>query len=288
MYPSTFSIVARDTATGECGVAVASKFLAVGAVVPWARAGAGAVATQAWANLSYGPDGLALLESGLGASDVVARLTGADERRETRQLGIVDASGRSAAWTGKECMPWAGHRTGDGYTCQGNILTGEAVLAEMAVVFERTAGPLPERLLAALEAGQAAGGDSRGQQSAAIYVAKEKGSYGGYLDRYVDLRVDDHPAPVDELRRLLDLHRLYFGTTAADRLTRLEGNVTRMVQEMLAKAGFYAGAIDSVYGPATKEAFRRWCGVENFEERWREDEFVDREILSFMRKKYGF
>jgi uncharacterized Ntn-hydrolase superfamily protein len=288
VHPSTFSIVARDATTGECGVAVASKFLAVGAVVPWARAGAGAIATQAWANLSYGPDGLALLESGLGAADVVARLTAADDRRETRQLGVVDASGQSAAWTGKECMPWAGHLTSDGFTCQGNILTGEAVVHAMAATFERTAGPLPERILSALAAGQAAGGDSRGQQSGALYVVKEKGSYGGYLDRYVDVRVDDHPAPVDELRRLLDLHRLYFGETAAVSLTLLAGNVTKVLQEILAKAGVYAGPIDSVYGAETKEAFRRWCGIENFEERWREDDFVDRELLSFMRKKYGF
>jgi uncharacterized Ntn-hydrolase superfamily protein len=287
MHPSTFSIVACEPATGECGIAVASKFLAVGAVVPWARAGVGAIATQAWANLSYGPDGLALLASGLDAAEVVARLTAADERCEMRQLGIVDAAGRAAAWTGKECMPWAGHRTGDGYACQGNILIGEAVVQAMAVTFERTSAPLPERLLAALEAGQAVGGDSRGQQSAALYVAREKGSYGGYLDRYVDLRVDDHAAPVEELRRLLDLHRLYFGTTGADNVTRLAGNVTRLIQEGLARAGLYTGPIDGTYGIETKEAFRRWCGMENFEERWREDEFVDREVLAFMRKKYG-
>lgn len=286
-HPSTFSIVALDASTGELGVAVASKFLAVGAVVPWARAGAGAIATQAWANLSYGPSGLALLEDGHAAAEVVARLTAADEGCETRQLGVVDASGRSAAWTGRECMPWAGHLIGEGYACQGNILTGEAVVRAMAEKFERTAGPLPERLLSALAAGQTEGGDSRGQQSAALYVAREKGSYGGYLDRYVDLRVDDHATPIDELRRLLDLHRLYFGSSTAANLTRLAGNVTKMLQELLAKAGCYAGPIDGHYGAETREAFRRWCGVENFEERWRDDDFVDREILAFMRKKYG-
>ncbi len=284
---STFSIVARDSQSGELGVAVASKFLAVGAVVPWAKAGVGAVATQAWANLSFGPDGLALLEQRVAASDAVARLTAADEGREHRQLGIVDAAGRTAAWTGKECMPWAGHTTGSGYAAQGNILSGEAVVRAMAERFESGTGPLPERLMAALAAGQSAGGDSRGQQSAALYVVKEKGSYGGYLDRYVDLRVDDHAAPIDELRKLLELHRLYFGTTNASHLTRMAGNVTKMVQEMLAKAGVYAGSIDGVYGPETKAAFRRWCSVENFEERWRDDDLVDREILSFMRKRYG-
>jgi len=234
---STSSIVARDASTGELGVAVASKFLAVGAVVPWARAGVGAIATQAWANLSYGPGGLALLEGGLAAADVVARLTAADEGRENRQLGVVDAAGRSASWTGRECMPWAGHLTGDGYACQGNILTGEAVVSAMARTFEGIAGPLPERLLSTLVAGQAEGGDSRGQQSAALYVAKEKGSYGGYLDRYIDLRVDDYATPIDELRRLLELHRLYFGATAAANLTRLAGSVTKTLQEMLAVAG---------------------------------------------------
>ncbi|MDR7520594.1 MAG: DUF1028 domain-containing protein, partial [Armatimonadota bacterium] len=279
--------VARDPATGEVGVAVASKFLAVGAVVPWARAAVGAIATQAWANLSFGPDGLALLEQGLPAPEVLRRLTEGDEGRDHRQVGVVDAAGRAAAWTGRECMPWAGHTSGDGYTCQGNILVGEAVVRTMAEAFEDTAGPLPERLVAALAAGQAAGGDSRGQQSAALYVAKEQGSYGGTLDRYVDLRVDDHPAPVDELRRLLDLHRLYFGPTNAANLTRLAGNVARMVQQMLAKAGFYQGPIDGVYGPRTKDAFRRWCSVENFEERWREDDLVDREVLAYMRRRYG-
>lgn len=287
MRPSTFSIVARDPQSGELGVAVASKFLAVGAVVPWARAGVGAVATQAWANLSFGPDGLALLEQRVAAPDAVAHLTADDEGREHRQLGIVDAAGRAAAWTGRECMPWAGHVTGSGFTAQGNILSGEAVVQAMAERFENSTGPLPERLVDALAAGQSAGGDSRGQQSAALYVVKEKGSYGGYLDRYVDLRVDDHAAPIDELRKLLDLHRLHFGTTNASHLTSMAGNVTKMVQEMLVKAGFYTGAIDAVYGPETKAAFRRWCGVENFEERWRDDDLVDREILSFMRKRYG-
>lgn len=287
MRPSTFSIVALDAQDGVLGVAVASKFLAVGAVVPWARAGVGAVATQAWANLSFGPGGMALLAAGLPAEEVVARLTAGDEGRDHRQLGIVDAAGRSAAWTGRDCLPWAGHLTGPGYTVQGNILTGEAVVEAMAATFERTTGPLPERLVAALAAGQAAGGDSRGQQSAALYAAKEKGSYGGYLDRFVDLRVDDHPAPVEELRRLLEMHRLYFGATDAAGLTRMAGNVTRLVQEILVKTGLYAGPVDGVYGEATREAFRRWCSIENLEERWRDDDLVDREILAYMRRRHG-
>lgn len=285
--PSTFSIVALDAATGEIGVAVASKFLAVGAAVPWAKAGVGGIATQAWANLSYGPDGLAMLAEGAAAEDVVRRLTEADADREHRQVGVVDRSGGSAAWTGKECFNWAGHRTGRGFTCQGNILTGASVVGAMAEAFERTSGPLPERLLEVLDAGQREGGDSRGQQSAAIYVAKEKGGYGGFIDRYIDLRVDDHPAPIGELRKLLEMHRLYFGATEPANLTRLAGNVAKEVQEILTRLGFYAGSITGVYDLATKEAFRKYCSVENFEERWREDHFVDREILNFMRARRG-
>jgi len=285
--PSTFSIVALDNSTGELGIGVASKFLAVGAAVPWARSGAGALATQAWANLSYGPTGLALLEQGVPAEEAVRRLTEPDEDREHRQLGIVDRQGTAAAWTGNDCFKWAGHRIGKGYTCQGNILTGRAVVDAMAETFERTNGPLPERLLAALESGQAEGGDNRGQQSAALYVAKEKGSYGGFIDRYVDLRIDDHPTPIVELRNLLEMHRLYFGATEPANLTRLAGNVAKEAQRILARLGYYAGEITGVYDLTTKEAFRRFCSVENFEERWRDDHFADREILNFMRKRYG-
>lgn len=287
MRPSTFSIAALDARTGELGVGVASKFLAVGAVVPWAKAAVGAVATQARANMSFGPDGLALLGRGVSAPDAVARLTADDKGRQHRQLGIVDASGRAAAWTGRECMAWAGHVTGPGYACQGNILRGEAVVHAMAESFETSVGPLPERLVAALAAGQSAGGDSRGQQSAAVNVVKAQGSYGGTLDRYVDLRVDDHAAPIEELARLLALHRLYFGATNPATLTRMDGDVTKMVQQILGRAGFYAGPVDGTYGPQTKEAFQRWCGVENFEERWRDDDLVDPEILTFMQRRYG-
>jgi uncharacterized Ntn-hydrolase superfamily protein len=283
--PSTFSIAACDLTTGEFGVAVASKFLAVGAVVPWAQADAGAIATQAWANLSYGSEGLALLRSGHTAEQVVLKLVEADDQREHRQLGIVDHHGHGAAWTGKDCFQWAGHRTGLGYSCQGNILAGDAVVAAMAETFEHSSGPLPERLVQVLEAGQARGGDSRGQQSAALYVAKEKGSYGGYLDRYIDVRVDDHATPIAELRRLLELHRLYFGATDTSALTRAAGNVAREIQQILHHLGYYKGALTGVYDDVTKDAFRRFCAIENFEERWRDDDLVDREIIAFMRKR---
>ncbi len=199
---ATFSIVAWDQATGDLGIAVESKFFAVGAVVPWARAGVGAVATQAFANTTFGPRGLALLAAGMSPATVVDSLLGGDDGRDHRQVGIVDARGRSAAATGPKCQVWAGHRTGPGYAIQGNILTGEDVVAAMEKAFLAGEGHLGGRLLAALEAGQEAGGDSRGQQSAALLIVRAKAGYGGFNDRYCDLRVDDHAAPISELRRL--------------------------------------------------------------------------------------
>ena len=214
----TFSIVALDPENGDVGVAVQSKYFAVGAVVPWGRAGVGAVATQAAGRAAYGPEILDLLARGLEPAEAIERALVDDERRETRQLGVVDAQGRAAAFTGSECNEWAGHATGSGYAAQGNILAGEAVIAEMARAFERTSGALAERLLAALEAAQAAGGDRRGQQSAALVVERSGGIPASRedIDRIVDLRVDDHPEPIRELRRLLDLHtrmRLALGTS---------------------------------------------------------------------------
>ena len=206
MLVSTFSIVALDRDTGEVGVAVASKSLAVGSVVPWAKCGVGGVATQSWSNAAYGPEGLRLLAEGLSAEQVANLLVQLDEHRERRQLGVLDATGRSFAWTGRKCMPWAGHHPGNGYTCQGNLLTGPDVIDAMAKTFESTSGPLPERLLSALEAGQARGGDNRGQQAAALLVAIKKGAFGGIVDRYINLRVDDAAAPIVELRRLLGVY----------------------------------------------------------------------------------
>jgi uncharacterized Ntn-hydrolase superfamily protein len=202
---ATFSIVARDPENGDLGVAVESKFFAVGAVVPFARAGVGAIATQAFANTVFGPRGLALLEHGLGAEAVLDSLLASDPGRDRRQVGIVDDEGQSVSYTGRECQAWAGHRIGPGYAVQGNILAGKAVTEAMERVFLGARGPLAGRLLAALEAGQAAGGDSRGQQSAALVVVRAGGGYGGLNDRYCDLRVDDHPRPIEELRRLYNL-----------------------------------------------------------------------------------
>jgi uncharacterized Ntn-hydrolase superfamily protein len=201
----TFSIVGYDPATGDLGVAVASKFLAVGSVVPFARAGVGAIATQAFANTTYGPRGLELLKRGLSPDEVIRRLTRDDPQREQRQIGIVDAKGRAATYTGKSCIRWAGGIAGKHFAAQGNILTGEAVVQAMADTFQRTRGELARRLLAALEAGEKAGGDARGKQSAALLVVRKGGGYAGFDDRYIDLRVDDHPDPIPELKRLLTM-----------------------------------------------------------------------------------
>jgi len=201
---STFSIAAVDTENGDLGVAVASKFFGVGVVVPWAKAGVGAIATQALANTTYGSRGLVLLEDGLTAEVVLKRLIEEDEERERRQVGIVDSKGTIASFTGSKCNVWAGDLQGKNYTAQGNILTGEEVVKAMGKTFEETKGELAERLLAALVAGESNGGDSRGKQSAALLVVRKGGGYGGFDDRYIDLRVDDHPEPIQELRRLLE------------------------------------------------------------------------------------
>jgi len=202
---NTFSIVAYDPEKKEWGVAVASKYLAVGSAVPWAKAGVGAVATQSYVNVSYGPKGLELLAEGKSAEEVLKALTDADAGKESRQVGIVDAKGNPANFTGKGCNAWAGGKKGANYTCQGNILTGEDVVTAMAKAYEETKGPLAWRLMAALEAGESAGGDKRGKQSAAILVVRDGGGPGGKNDRYLDFRVDDHEKPVQELARILNL-----------------------------------------------------------------------------------
>jgi uncharacterized Ntn-hydrolase superfamily protein len=245
----TFSLVAR--AGDQWGVVVASKFLAVGAAVPAAQWGVGAIATQSAANLAYRPDGLRLLASGLSAQAVLDQLTAADEGRETRQAGIVDRDGGAATWTGSECNGWAGGRTGDGWAAQGNILAGPAVVDALADTFEATEGSLAHRLTSALLAADRAGGDRRGRQSAVLLVVSEAGGYGGGSDVLVDLRVDDHPDPVPELQRLLELHSLYFGKP--EQVLPLEGELAVEVADRLARLGF-----------ATLED---WAGVENYEER---------------------
>ncbi len=281
----TFSIVARDPEAGELGIAVQSKFLAVGAVVPWAQAEVGAIATQAWANTTYGPGGLALLASGLSAKETIARLTGADDGRASRQVGIVAIHGEPATFTGDECFPWAGGHVGEHYSCQGNILVGEETVLSMARTFEQTSGHLCDRLMAALAAGQSAGGDSRGQQSAALLVVRERGGYGGFNDRFIDLRVDDHPQPIEELQRILQLHKLYLFPPEPQDILPIDNALASELQELLTISGDYKGSVNGVYDTATRDAFRQFSGRENLEERWFEDARIDRVVLEFMRKK---
>ncbi|RKU08710.1 hypothetical protein C6501_16350 [Candidatus Poribacteria bacterium] len=207
---ATFSIVGHDPNNGDLGIAVQSKFFAVGAVVPWAEAGIGAIATQSWANTTYGPRGLELLKIGLTAKQTLDHLIKDDLGKRTRQVGIVDANGTPANYTGVECHDWAGAVSGKNYTAQGNILAGEAVVEAMGKTFEETEGELADKLMAALSAGQKKGGDKRGQQSAALLVVRKNGGYGGFNDRYIDLRVDDAEEPIQELHRLLDIHKKFF------------------------------------------------------------------------------
>jgi uncharacterized Ntn-hydrolase superfamily protein len=267
---ATYSIAACDLDASQWGVAVQSKFLAVGSVVPWAEPEVGAVATQAYANPRYGPDGLSLLREGLDAADVVRRLVGADDGRDERQLGVVDRHGRSASYTGSACTAWAGHRTGHCFAAQGNILVGGNTVDALAATFEATPGQsLARRLLECLAAAQLAGGDSRGQQSAALLIVQRSGGYAQLSDVAVDLRVDDHERPVDELRRLHGLHDALFGVTPREDWLPLEGALRVEVAERLGRLGY-----------ATLDA---WAGVENLEARVDESGEIDPVVLEALR-----
>ncbi len=283
----TFSIVAYDPQEQAWGVAVASKFLAVGAMVPWARAGAGAVATQSYANTSFGPRGLEMMASGLRAGETLARLLADDPGREKRQVGLVDARGETATFTGEACHPWAGGLTGKYFAIQGNILVGSQVVEAMTEAFLNTPGNLPTRLYAALLAGDHAGGDRRGRQSAAIYVVKPQGGYGGFTDRWVDYRVDDHPDPVKRLGELLKLHDLYFGKSAPEERLTLEGDVLRHLQEIMRKAGHYPGEPTGEMDALTRKALDAFIGSENFEERYDPEEgWIDRPVFDFLAHRF--
>ena len=275
----TFSIVAWDPEEREWGVAVASKFLAAGSVVSWARAGAGAIATQAYANVTYGPHGLDLLAART-AEEVVAELTTSDPDSAQRQLGVVDRNGRAAAFTGAECFDWAGSKVGDGYTCQGNILTGAEVVENMAAAFESTAGDLAFRLLMAMSAGDAAGGDRRGKQSAAMLITREGGGYLGGTDVALDLRVDDHPEPVAELGRVIEIHRLLFPNPKDLDFVDIDDALAGPMAAALTGAGFETTS--STYDKSLKEALSAWMGNENLEMRWSDDALVDRAVLGLL------
>jgi uncharacterized Ntn-hydrolase superfamily protein len=283
LNPSTFSIVALDRKNGDMGVAVQSKFIAVGSVVPWAKAGVGAVATQASANVGYGPKALKMLEEGLTSPQVLERLLAEDEQNQARQVAIVDAKGIVAVHTGAGCMEWAGHVTGDGYSCQGNILAVKDVVESMARAYDRTEGDLIDRLLAALSAGQKAGGDRRGQQSAALLVVREKGGYEGFTDRYVDLRVDDSRHPIDELKRVFKIYDMtMLSREDQSNLIPVEGNIAKILQRNLKRLGFYKGAVNGMFDEPTKKALQDFVNVNNFENRMREDGFIWKSILQYM------
>jgi uncharacterized Ntn-hydrolase superfamily protein len=307
----TFSIVARDPETGDLGVAVASKFLAAGSVVSHATALVGAVATQALANYSYGPEGLALLAQGLSAAEVVERLVDADEGRDHRQLGIVDATGHSATYTGSACIDWAGGRTADGVAVQGNILAGEAVVDAMLGAYQAPGLPFPERLVEALKAADAQGGDRRGRQSAAVLVKRDKGGYGGNNDSWIDLRVDDDPSPMTRLADMLELVRLYRDRPAVEDLVAIDDAVALELRRLLTTTGFapeslpadrtlaevLAGAdvartgepreAPSSWDGAWENALAEWISVENLEERMAARGWIDPRVLAFLRAKAG-
>jgi uncharacterized Ntn-hydrolase superfamily protein len=273
----TFSIAACDPEAGEVGVATQSKFLAVGAVVPWARGGVGAVATQSFADATFGPRGLELLGAGLEPQEVLDRLLESDEKRELRQIGVVAASGGSASFTGKECFEHAASRSGPHYACQGNILASEDVVPAMATAFERASGPLAERMIEALRAGQRAGGDRRGQEAAALYVAKPGGGYGGNNDRYIDLRVDHHDEPIEELGSLLSLHRLYFERPREEELMEADTALEAEIESLLKGIGRFdpdRGLWDSLSD---------YMGWENLEERWVGAGRIDPRVLEYLR-----
>jgi uncharacterized Ntn-hydrolase superfamily protein len=307
----TFSIVARDPVTGDLGIAVASKFLAVGAVVPHARAGVGAVATQALANVRYGAAGLELMQDGLDAADALAHLTAADEGRDNRQAGIVDANGRAATYTGSGCITWAGGRTAEGVAAQGNLLAGAGVVDALIETYLEAHGAFPERLLAALKAADEQGGDRRGRESAALLIVREGGGYGGATDRWIDLRVDDHPDPVGELGRLLDLNHLYLDRPDLRDLLVIDDDLARELRDRLTALGYAPDKLDKANSLAeiversgltrTGEArelpdgwdvswsgaLDEWMSIENLEERAAARGWIDPRVLEFLRAKAG-
>ena len=278
----TFSIVACDLKERAWGVAVASKSPAVGAVVPWVQAEAGAVATQSFANTSYGPRGLALMGTGFSAQETLDKLLESDADKELRQVGLVDVKGGSATFSGSECFAWAGGVSGTEYAIQGNILANDRVIPAMEEAFLSTPGNLPTRLQAALLAGDRAGGDKRGRQSAAIYVAKPRAGYGGFVDRWLDYRVDDHEDPVPRLGELLEMHELYFGKSPESDRVELKENSLKQMIDLLTKTGYLKNGKDFT------DAFNEFIGNENFEERADpQARWIDGPVFEYLAKKFN-
>jgi uncharacterized Ntn-hydrolase superfamily protein len=281
---ATFSLVAKDPNSHDLGVVVASKFLAVGSVVPWLEAGVGAVATQSYANTSFGSRSLAMLKTGSSLSEIARELEQSDPEHQSRQYGVVSAAGSSYSFTGSECQAWAGGRSGENYAAQGNLLTGADVIDALVDTFlSRTDLAFPERLLAALLAADTTGGDARGRQSAALYVARERGGYAGFNDRYIDLRSDDHPTPILELQRLLAMHRLLFERPDPDQLLPISGEITTRILAVLHGAGqnFYA------WSKTAEAALLKLAGLENLEERFTQAGFIDQTALIYLEQKYN-
>ena len=301
---STFSIAAIDLENGDVGVAVQSKFPNVRPTVPWAEVGVGAIATQSFVNVSYGPRGLALMRNGATAEEALKILVETDSSRQSRQAGIVDAKGNAASWTGNECFDWAGGVTGEnwggkgvivtgkGFAAQGNILVGKATVETMARVFQSTKGSLADRLVAALVAGGKAGGDRRGEESAALLVKRKGGGYDGTNDDYIDISIYDNPKPLDELERLYALHKLYYFRSDPKNLIVIDPAICRELQGILKNKAykgmeFYSGPVNGVFDAATKKALQDFMGWENYDVRIRNDNKIDREVLQDIRKNYA-
>ena len=284
---STFSIVALDPANGDLGVAVQSKFPNVRVAVPYAEAGVGAVATQSFSNSDFGTRGLELLRLGATPQEVLTIVGRGDEGLEDRQVGIVDAKGRAATFTGKNCFAWAGGRTGPGYAIQGNILVSELTVAAMEKAFLETRGSLADRLLASIQAGAEAGGDRRGRQSAALLVVREGASYDGKSDRYIDISVYDATDPIAEIFRLWELQKIHFERSDPNDLIPIGGEDARYLQRLLAKKGFHEGRVDGVWDEASTKALAGYMGWENYDTRIRHDGRIDRKILALIRQKEG-
>ncbi len=285
--PSTFSIAARDPENCDLGIIVQSKFPAVGAMVPWAMAEVGAVATQAWANLSYGHRGLTMMSEGKSASETVKALIDSDEGESHRQVGIVDSKGRVATHTGKECMDWAGHVIGDGYTCQGNILAGEAVVNDMAEAYEKKEGDIIDKLFAGLKAGQAAGGDKRGMQSAAILVVRKEGGYEGGNDRYVDVRIDEHVSPIEELERVFAIYDMtLLSREDPSHLYPIVGSIAIRMQGVLVDLGYLKEvSVTDDWTQEAQAALQEWTNTENFENKW-VDGKIWKSVMDYLFKQW--
>ncbi len=303
-FASTFSIVGIDLGTGDVGVAVQSKFPNVRPIVPWAEAGVGAIATQSFINVSYGPKGLSLLRNGATAEEALRILIANDSNRDVRQLGIIDAKGNSASWTGRECFDWAGGITGmnnggkgvvisgKGFAAQGNTLVGKETVEALAKTFQQTNGSLADKLVAAIVAGGKAGGDRRGEESAALLVKRKGAGYDGTTDDLIDISIYDHARPLLELERLYKLHKLYYYRTDPKNLIKIDPGMCKELQAILSNKPykgflFYDGPVNGMFDAKTKKALQDFMGWENYDIRVRDDDQIDREVLDDIRKNFS-